>query len=649
MNKKTKKNLVTAGIAAAAVIIVIVAALLIRGCAMDEKYTENYENARSAYLAGEYDAALRSLEAAIKIKGTDQGYLLMADIYVAKGEHARAVETLRLALYGSDSRAIRDMLAELEAAAPPEDAEETADIGGENVPLGTTSLILPDMGISDISNIPRLESLSSASLQGNAISDLSPLRGMTGLTFLDLRDNEISDISPLSGLTGLKTLYLDGNRVESYAALYSLTGLTTLSIKDMEISEAALLNLKKSLPGCGIYADEAETEAKELTLGGKTFMSDAAELDLSGLGIDDLSVLEQCGALTALNLNDNDIADLTPLMNLPGLTRLELRGNEITDIRPLMSVPGLTYLDLAGNGLSDISPLAFLPELTELYLGGSEPASVRALGGLEKLKKLSLNDTGLRDSDLDALKNLKNLSALNIEDNEKLSSAGVEALKAALPGCAVAHSDLRGTVVFGSRSFGADDSVIDAPNSGISDISGLEGFSKVKKLLLSDNTISDISVLKNMPELEVVELRRLYGSSPGGIADISALSGLRSLRSLNLSSNSVSDLTPLASCTALTELHLNGNKISDISALASLSSLTVLSLGYNDISDLSPLSGLTGLKNLSLDGNSFTDITALRSLSSLTTLSLMDTGLSANQIAELQAALPNCTIDANAA
>ena len=80
-----------------------------------------------------------------------------------------------------------------------------------------------------------------------------------------------------------------------------------------------------------------------------------------------------------------------------------------------------------------------------------------------------------------------------------------------------------------------------------------------------------------------------------GIADLSGLEYCTSLTDLTLDGNQVSDISPLGNLTNLAGLFLDGNQISDLSPLASLTSLTDLTnltsliLGGNQISDISPL------------------------------------------------------------
>ena len=153
-------------------------------------------------------------------------------------------------------------------------------------------------------------------------------------------------------------------------------------------------------------------------------------------------------------------------------------------------------------------------------------------------------------------------------------------------------------------------------DNSISDLSSLAGLTNLTWLHLRYNTISDITSLSGLTNLTWLYL--------GGnlISDISAVSGLTNLRTLGLWNNTISDISAVSGLTNLTELYLSGNTISDITSLSGLTNLTWLDLRYNTISDITSLSGLTNLTELYLSGNTISDITSLSGLTNLTELSI---------------------------
>jgi len=104
------------------------------------------------------------------------------------------------------------------------------------------------------------------------------------------------------------------------------------------------------------------------------------------------------------------------------------------------------------------------------------------------------------------------------------------------------------------------------------------------------------------------------------------------------------DIAPLSELKKLESLSLTDNALTDLSIVGTLSKLNFLQLGNNQISDISPLRNLTELKTLYLDGNPISDFTPLYDLKKLTTLSLKNTGITPEQVAELELALPECSI-----
>lgn len=93
---------------------------------------------------------------------------------------------------------------------------------------------------------------------------------------------------------------------------------------------------------------------------------------------------------------------------------------------------------------------------------------------------------------------------------------------------------------------------------------------------------------------ELTELTMLEADN-SGIVDLSGLEYRTHLTLLDLNHNQISDISPLSNLTGLTELVLWENQISDISPLSSLTSLTLLILEHNQISDVSPLVENSGL------------------------------------------------------
>ncbi len=120
--------------------------------------------------------------------------------------------------------------------------------------------------------------------------------------------------------------------------------------------------------------------------------------------------------------------------------------------------------------------------------------------------------------------------------------------------------------------------------------------------------ITDLRGLENFTSLEILDL------SDHAVTDIAPLQGLTKLTSLSLAGNPVSDVSPLAGLTNLQLLILSGSQASDYSSLSSLVNLQVLLLDNSTITDLSPLAGLINLRGLFLAQTSVDDMSQIETI-----------------------------------
>ena len=179
---------------------------------------------------------------------------------------------------------------------------------------------------------------------------------------------------------------------------------------------------------------------------------------------------------------------------------------------------------------------------------------------------------------------------------------------------------------------------LDLTNNQISDISALEELTNLTWLSLRSNQISDISALRGLNNLTILEL------ASNQISDISPLKDLTNLTWLSLALTQISDISALEGLINLSELYLGLNQINDISALKNLTNLAELRLHSNQISDISALRGLIHLTELDLRNNQISDIGVLKELTHLTELILWGNQIRETQLEELASELPNCRI-----
>ena len=181
------------------------------------------------------------------------------------------------------------------------------------------------------------------------------------------------------------------------------------------------------------------------------------ELDLSGLGIKDLTGIEYCRDMKILTINNAQIADFTPISALRGMYWLYLEDDDISDISFLTHTRTLRILDLAGNHISDLSPINRCPLLWKVFLTGN---NVKELVSLPYGRELFLAGNDI--ASLNPLADSTYLRILDVADNE------------------------------------------------VSDISMLKEFPYLRDLVLSNNKITDLQPLVDNP-----------GMSKGDTLDVS--------------------------------------------------------------------------------------------------------------------------------
>jgi hypothetical protein len=159
-----------------------------------------------------------------------------------------------------------------------------------------------------------------------------------------------------------------------------------------------------------------------------------------------------------------------------------------------------------------------------------------------------------------------------------------------------------------------------------------------------------VNVVLNNRNLTNDELRVLIADGSAAVTEDDVLEMtedgvfITNVTNLSLLRNQISDLSVVIGLQELRALNLINNQVVDVSPLVGLQHLDTLLLAGNQITDVSPLTQVQGLKVLNLSNNQIADVSMLSSLTSLQTLLLVGNPIPEEQIAALQAALPNTTI-----
>lgn len=543
--------------AIAAAALVMSVAVIIRNVNDGRDYSAYYEQAVSAYDCGDYNTALSCLRKAYNKGKTDECVLFMADCYEAQRNYEKALELLE----GLDKRSseVKSRIEQLEQKRGLSASAEKVTVAGKEYPVDTAGIVLDNIHLGDgvLNELTQLYALSNLSAAGNDLTAIAPISQLGGLTTLNLSDNGISDISPLAGLNNLRTLYLDDNPIVDLTPLYSLVNLTTLSIKGLPITDVQLAALSAALPNCAIHSEEAAKSISDITLGGVTFKSNVTELNLSNLGIRDISALADCRSLNRLDLSGNNISDLSPLMDIPGLMWLNVASNNVTDLSPLMGINSIVSLDVRENSVLSTAPLSMMTGLVELHLENNSLKNFSGLRNLRNLETLGLSSVGLSDDALGYFSGLGSLRLLNIEDNPELTGDAVNELQRDIPYCTIRHSELIYSVSFGDVRVRSDEVYLDVTGLGLTGIDEIMHLPALTTACLGSNYISDLHPLQNLTSLRSLDI------SNNMVSDLSPLWSLTELEYLNLANNSIEDLQPLMGMSQLRYLDLSGNPLSE--------------------------------------------------------------------------------------
>ena len=300
-------------------------------------------------------------------------------------------------------------------------------------------------------------------LAPSAVSDLTPVDiGETSitLTWTAPGDNLISgtayefDLRYSTDSTVLaewtQALEATGEPVPGVAGTPETTtvsGLTTntkyyfaLKTRDNSDNWSGISNIASASPFTDVPVSFADANLEQLvrdSLGKptgdiyKTELLDIQGLEATGLGITDITGIENCVNLRVLHIGDNAISDIQALSDLTSLHDLNIQNNLVTSIGDLSGLTALQVLQISGNSISDLSPLLNFPVLNYLAAIDIATSDLTIIGDLTELQYLFLNSNEISDiSELASLTRLKYLflSYNQISDLSPLS--GLEDLQA---------------------------------------------------------------------------------------------------------------------------------------------------------------------------------------------------------------------------
>lgn len=169
-------------------------------------------------------------------------------------------------------------------------------------------------------------------------------------------------------------------------------------------------------------------------------------------------------------------------------------------------------------------------------------------------------------------------------------------------------------------------------NEKVVDIKGLESFIKLKILNLStnnissDNSISNIDLLKNLPAMTNINL------SDNNLKTADVITNYKNITNINLANNEIENLEAFSewknfiisnkATSKLKEINVSGNKIKELTPIKDIETLEILNISKNTISDIIPIENMKNLQTLNASNNNIENIEVIEGLTKLIMLDL---------------------------
>lgn len=318
--------------------------------------------------------------------------------------------------------------------------------------------------------IQELDSFTYLALNNLDINSLKGLEYFTNLKNVSINNCNVKDISCLSEFKNLETLSLSDNKIEDFSPIYNLTNIKNLSISNNQINDISFVKNYSNLI--------------------------SLTLNNCSLKNEDIKNIHDLKNLVLLGLADNDIEDISFLSGFNNLASLDLSGNKKV-INNINKIPkNVECLMLNNCGITDLKFIEKFDSLRALQLSNNDIKSVKELEKFNNLYTLNLSNNNIEDFGILKIDGFLNLSQCNINslndiakyecsslllENNKIETIDVQ--------------DVNNTIAF-----------LNLSNNPIKSLEGIEKFENLRNINLTNCEVTDVSSLKNVPNLYFVTL-----------------------------------------------------------------------------------------------------------------------------------------------
>jgi len=388
-------------------------------------------------------------------------------------------------------------------------------------------------------------------VEGDSL-EMSQLYEIASLDSLNLSKNDfVVNLEPLSFLVDLKYVNLSHTKIESIAPLSSLTELQQLIIAHTTIKELSYLRYAEKMR----HLDVSFTPVQKIDA--LENLGNLVVLNLSGADVRDFDVLKNFSKLNKLDLSETFFNQPEVFTEMTSLEKLNMSRSNLSNLTEQMSPKTLKDLDISFAYISDLSPLKSYENLKILNINNTQVEDLTPLESLGTLEKIYADNTFVSEEQINDFidSNPGKLLVVNSEELSDWWSNLSEQWKRALGtqignkgGDVPQKEQLTKLLLKDSLSI---------MNSGLSDLSPIEKFSRLRYLAISNNPIRSLVPVEELNALSELEAENI------GLNSTQSILRLKKLRKLNLSQNQLAaeQFLNLAKLNNLTELNVNGSGV----------------------------------------------------------------------------------------
>lgn len=268
-----------------------------------------------------------------------------------------------------------------------EDLEDLTSLGRLKK-LDLTGSHFPADSLSALASLSTLEDLT---LRDCGLSTITALENVVTLTCLDLGENTLRNLAPLSKMVFLRELNLQHNAVTDLTDIACLTNLERLDVSYNSLTTlapiASCLKLNWLNAGNNLLTDVV----------GVNMLSLLEYLCLDYNKLTDISLLSPCSELVEVRISNNQLTNLNALSTLAKLDLLDFSYNQVEELPQWAEGCTLRVIDGSYNALKSIDNLAGLDQISYIYMDYNAITDVTALADCYRLVQLNVYGNDVDD------------------------------------------------------------------------------------------------------------------------------------------------------------------------------------------------------------------------------------------------------------